>query len=238
MAQALAHVQVVAGAILRSPFSGAARAVSTVSNGSKVSMRAPYTWLPGQPRPSYLDGSAPADYGFDPLSLGVVPSNYARYQISELIHSRWAMLAVPGVLIPEALGLGNWVDAQQWAASGGSATYLGQELPWGNLPVIIAIESLAIAFVEAKRVDEPDYEKKKYPGGAFDPLGFAKDESKLDELKTKELNNGRLAMLAFLGFSVQSAVYPGTGPLDNLLAHLADPLHANIADILIPRNVL
>ena len=83
------------------------------------------------------------------------------------------------------------MEAQSWAATpGGQATYLGQLVPWGNLPVILAIKVIAVAFVEAQRNNESDPEKRKYPGGPFDPLGFAKDESKLDELRTKELNNG------------------------------------------------
>jgi light-harvesting complex I chlorophyll a/b binding protein 1 len=101
------------------------------------------------------------------------------------------MLAVPGVLIPEALGLGNWVKAQEWAAiPGGQATYLGNAVPWGNLPTILAIEFLAIAFAEQQRTMEKDPEKKKYPGGAFDPLGFSKDPVKFEELKLKEIKNG------------------------------------------------
>lgn len=196
-------------------------------------------WLPGQPRPPYLDGSSPGDFGFDPLGLAEVPENFARYQESELIHCRWAMLAVPGVLVPEALGLGNWVDAQKWAATpGGQATYLGTPVPWGYLPIILAVEGLAIAFVEAKRNEEKDPEKRKYPGGAFDPLGFSKNPEKFAEYKLKELKNGRLALLAFLGFSIQAAAYPGTGPLENLATHLADPWHKNIADIIIPRGFL
>jgi hypothetical protein len=55
-------------------------------------------WLPGQPRPSYLDGSAPGDFGFDPLGLGEVPENLERYKESELIHCRWAMLAIVSLL--------------------------------------------------------------------------------------------------------------------------------------------
>merc|ERR1712216_244513 len=37
-----------------------------------------------------------------------------------------------------------------------------------------------------------------YPGGRFDPLGYAK-RSDLETLKVKEVMNGRLAMLATLG---------------------------------------
>ncbi|KAI5078944.1 hypothetical protein GOP47_0006615, partial [Adiantum capillus-veneris] len=170
------------------------------------------------------------DFGFDPLGL---------FKESELIHWRWAMLAVPGVLIPEALGLGNWVEAQQWAAtSGGQATYLGYPVPWGNMPFILAIEAFAIAFSEALRNDEKDLEKRKYPGGPFDPLGFSTDPKKFEEYKVKEVKNGRLAILAFVGFSVQAAAYPGAGPLQNLATHLADPWHKNIAEIVIPRSVL
>jgi light-harvesting complex I chlorophyll a/b binding protein 1 len=132
-----------------------------------------------------------SDFGFDPLGLATVPENFERFKESEIYHCRWAMLAVPGVLIPEALGLGNWVKAQEWAAiPGGQATYLGNAVPWGNLPTILAIEFLAIAFAEQQRTMEKDPEKKKYPGGAFDPLGFSKDPVKFEELKLKEIKNG------------------------------------------------
>lgn len=51
-------------------------------------------------------------------------------------------------------------------------------------------------------------------GGAFDPLGWSKGN--LEDLKVKELKNGRLAMLAFLGFIAQ---YGATGQLcPNLFA--------------------
>ena len=61
-------------------------------------------------------------------------------------------------------------------------------------------------------------------GGIFDPLNFAKGD--LKELQTKEIKNGRLAMVAFMGFVFQAqTLYKG--PLAALGDHLADPLHAN-----------
>lgn len=97
----------------------------------------------------------------------------------------------PGILVPEALGLGNWVKAQEWAAvPGGQATYLGNPVPWGTLPTILAIEFVSIAFVEHQRSMEKDPEKRKYPGGAFDPLGYSKDPKKFEEYKVKEIKNG------------------------------------------------
>ena len=40
-----------------------------------------------------------SDFGFDPLRLGEVPENLERYKESELIHCRWAMLAVVSLFI-------------------------------------------------------------------------------------------------------------------------------------------
>ncbi|KAI3731011.1 hypothetical protein L1987_62194 [Smallanthus sonchifolius] len=144
----------------------------------------------------------------------------------------------PGILLPEALGLRNWVKAQEWAAlPGGQATYLGNPVPWGTLPTILAVVFISIAFVEHQRSMEKDPEKRKYPGGAFDPLGYSKDTKALAEYKVKEIKNGRLALLAFVGFCVQQTAYPSTGPLENLATHLVDPCHNNIGDVVIPKGI-
>ena len=64
-----------------------------------------------------------------------------------------------------------------------------------------------------------------YPGGSFDPAGLSKGDD-FETLKRKEIANGRLAMVAFLGILAQNQAYPdGLGPVQALLNHVADPWH-------------
>ncbi|KAL2940533.1 Photosystem I chlorophyll a/b-binding protein 6 chloroplastic [Bienertia sinuspersici] len=57
-------------------------------------------WFPGSTPPPWLDGSLPGDFGFDPLGLGSDPETLRWFAQAELMHSRWAMLGVAGILIP------------------------------------------------------------------------------------------------------------------------------------------
>jgi len=206
---------------------GAARPVTKLpkTNGSRVVMKAG-NWLPGSDTPAYLE-ELPGSFGFDPFGLGSTPANLQRFQEAELVHCRWAMAGVAGALGAELLGQGDWYQAPLWAINGGTPTYLGIPVPF-SLSTLLAIEFVAIAGAEAQRNAEPDAEKRKYPGGAFDPLGFSKDSKVLEENKLKEIKNGRLAMLAFVGFIAQHSA-TGKGPIEALKAHLADPWAANFA---------
>ncbi len=77
-----------------------------------------------------------------------------------------------------------------------------------------------------------------YPGGIFDPLGFSKGN--LKELQTKEVKNGRLAMVAFMGFVLQAQA-TGKGPLASLSSHLGNPAGnnwlSNIGSCVVPNSV-
>lgn len=65
-----------------------------------------------------------------------------------------------------------------------------------------------------------------YPGGIFDPMGFSK--SNLKEWQTKEIKNGRLAMIAYMSFVIQAQA-TGKGPIAALTSHLSNPFDNNIS---------
>mmetsp|Transcript_47745 Transcript_47745/g.91288 ORF Transcript_47745/g.91288 Transcript_47745/m.91288 type:complete len:265 (-) Transcript_47745:314-1108(-) len=182
-------------------------------------------WLPGSQAPAYLDGKLPGDFGFDPLGFGENPDNLAQFREAELIHGRWCMLAVAGMLSVELLGFGNWVDAPLSMVNGGDATWFGLNLGPATFNNTAAVEIAMMAFAEGKRASA-DPEKRMYPGGSFDPMGMSKGD--LDTLKLKEIKNGRLAMVAVMGMFCQAAV-TGTGPVANWLAHIGNPWGVNVA---------
>ncbi|KAF5459722.1 hypothetical protein F2P56_019644 [Juglans regia] len=194
-------------------------------------------WLPGLASPGYLDGSLPGDNGFDPLGLAEDPENLRWYVQAELVNGRWAMLGVVGMLLPEVFTTIGIINVPKWYDAG-KAEY------FASSSTLFVIEFILFHYVEIRRWQDiknpgsvnqdPIFKQYSlppnevgYPGGIFNPLNFAPTL----EAKEKEIANGRLAMLAFLGFVVQHNI-TGKGPFDNLLQHLSDPWHNTIIQTL------
>lgn len=138
-----------------------------------------------------------------------------RFRETELIHGRWAMLATLGALVGEGVTGVSWADAGKVELDG--SQYFGLDLPF-SITQLIWIEVLLVGGAEVYRNTELDTEKRIYPGGLFDPLNLiGPDAERSFKLKTAELKHGRLAMIAFLGFSVQ-AFSTGEGALSSLSA--------------------
>ena len=61
----------------------------------------------------------------------------------------------------------------------------------------------------------------------FNFAGMGKSGDSAKVLRTKELRNGRLAMIACLGFAGQ-AVVTNKGPIANLVDHVSAPFDNNL----------
>eukprot|EP00467_Chlorarachnion_reptans_P002718 CAMPEP_0114506402 /NCGR_PEP_ID=MMETSP0109-20121206/11407_1 /TAXON_ID=29199 /ORGANISM="Chlorarachnion reptans, Strain CCCM449" /LENGTH=310 /DNA_ID=CAMNT_0001684985 /DNA_START=80 /DNA_END=1012 /DNA_ORIENTATION=+ len=194
-------------------------------------------FLPGKKEvvPDHLKGELPGDFGFDPFNLG--QDDLEERAKEELYHGRWAMLGAAGILATDVLAKsGVPIEAKWWNVGknlldGQPIDYLGNPgfVHASSVGAIFAVQFFLMASAEVYRgwYESEEGSQGMYPGGAFDPLGFAKDENKAKELKIKEIKNGRLAMLAMLGFYTQ-AFTTGKTPLENLADHIANPIANHI----------
>ncbi|PON54670.1 Chlorophyll A-B binding protein [Parasponia andersonii] len=203
--------------------------------------------------PPYLTGQVAGDYGFDIAGLSKDPIAFQKYFNFEILHARWAMLASLGALIPEILdlvGAFHLAEPVWWRV--GYSKLKGETLEYLGIPGLHLAGSqgvVVIAICQAILMVGPEYARYcgiealeplgiylpgdiNYPGGAlFDPLNLSNDPLAFEELKVKEIKNGRLAMIAWLGFYAQAA-FTGKGPVQNLIDHVSDPFHNNIFQIL------
>ena len=150
--------------------------------------------------------------GFDPLRLGANEETLPYLQEAELMNGRWAMHATAGILFTDAVGLPKWWEAGE-AAIG----------DW-DLKTLIALQAVIMGFLEAARIRGFMATGQSGVVGnfPFDPTG-----QDSPEMRVKEVKNGRLAMMSFLGMVSQYAV-TGTSPLEGLKAHMANPAGVNI----------
>jgi len=157
---------------------------------------------------------------FDPLGFcsGDVTEGKIRfYREVELKHCRVAMLAALGFPVAEQFHplFGGDIDVPSFTAF--QATPL--ETFWPVVVIAIAIPEIYSVFTfrdpaaENQVGAQVNWEiRSDHVAGdfGFDPLGLKPtDPAELVEMQNKELNNGRLAMLAIAGMVVQEAVTGG-----------------------------
>jgi Chlorophyll A-B binding protein len=172
-----------------------------------------------------LPGSLPPMGFWDPLGFAEKADEptLRRYREAETAHGRVAMLATVGFLVGEKVeGSSFLFDA---SIKGPAITHLAQ------VPAAFwVILTIAIGATEVKRAEvgwvEPEnvpvgkaglLRDEYYPGDiGFDPLGLKpSDEAEFNTMITKELQNGRLAMLAAAGFIAQELT-DGKGIIEHL----------------------
>jgi Chlorophyll A-B binding protein len=162
---------------------------------------------------------------FDPLGFAekADEKTLKRYREAELTHGRVSMLAVIGFLVGEKVeGSSFLFDA---SIKGPAISHLAQVpgLFWAALAIAIGgaeQRRAEIGWVNPSDVpvSQPGLLRDDYSPGdiGFDPLGLRPtDPEELKNLATKELQNGRLAMLAAAGFLAQELV-DGKGILEHL----------------------
>merc|ERR1712087_127170 len=163
---------------------------------------------------------------FDPLNFAEKADEptLKRYREAELTHGRVAMLATVGFLVGEAVESKTVLFNGE--ISGPAISHLAQVNPtfWLILGVGIARAELDRADIgwkepENVRFDNPGELRETYiPGNlGFDPLGLKpEDPEEFFEMQTKELQNGRLAMIAAAGFMAQELA-DGKGIIEHFL---------------------
>merc|ERR1712071_462743 len=175
--------------------------VVPVINGWQADAALPCFGLPGS--------VAPTGY-FDPLGFaqeGISLNDIKRYREAEVQHGRVAMIASVGYLAGEAV-------SGPFSITGPANDQL-QQVPGPAFALLTAV----IAFCEIRRAQigwvEPDLgswtktlftlREEYYPGDiGFDPLGLKPEDPKdFANMQTKELQNGRLAMIGIAGMCAQ-----------------------------------
>merc|ERR1712124_37572 len=158
---------------------------------------------------------------FDPLGfcsgLTEKPATEGKvrfYREVELKHCRVAMLAALGYPVAEQFHplFGGDIDVPSFTAF--QATPL--ETWWGIAVFAVAIPEIFSVFTFNDFSEEPWSIKSEHKTGelaylgTWDPLGLKpEDPAEFKEMQTKELNNGRLAMMAIAGMVAQEAVTGG-----------------------------
>jgi len=135
---------------------------------------------------------------WDPLDLCKDEATFRDFRIKELKHGRAAMMGALGMLTQSAVQ----VPGMEGVPKSVNAIFVGNGMI-GGIAVFALIGVLeATVFVQ---------DEAKEPGNFGNPLPWWEDYS--DEMRARELNNGRIAMFAAIG-QIAAGLYTGKDALE------------------------
>merc|ERR1719482_1613464 len=143
------------------------------------------------------DGTLAGDMNFDPLQISDTPSSLAWYREAEIKHARLAMLAAFGWPVSELTNFGDLLTGD-----GRAPSLLNGGLGEINALYWAAVVGVAV-YWESKGLDKQFGKKDDYLPGmlGFDPLG-----ADSPSMRTAEITNGRVAMMAITAFALGEAI--------------------------------
>lgn len=179
-------------------------------------------WVPDASAPCYgLPGAVSPLGFFDPLGFtkDMDLNGVKRFREAEIMHGRVAMMATVGYLVGEStptiaygMNVHHTIGNNQLPEIAGTVLF-----PFFLSINIIEAVRASTGWVEPGLGDLFTLRETYYPGDIrFDPMNLKpKDAKEYANMQTKELSNGRLAMLAAAGMCVQEQIN-GKGILENL----------------------
>ncbi|EED94157.1 predicted protein [Thalassiosira pseudonana CCMP1335] len=162
-----------------------------------------------------LPGATAPLKGFDPLNLATLgsESTLAWFRAAELKHSRVAMLATTGYIV-QAAGI-HFPGMLSSDVSFESLSAMKPLDAWDAVPDLGKAQIyFTIFFAEfVSEFSGTHYMKGgDFPTIVFPPINFASSDAEKEKLQmSRELNNGRLAMISIMSF-VAAANIPGSVP--------------------------
>jgi len=183
-AAALSAVGAVAGATVAGGLAGAARGAGRAPRAARVSRNFS--------KEEQLGAQAPLGF-WDPLGLCKDEASFRDYRMKELKHGRLAMMGALGMLAQSLVQ----VPGMEGVPKSVNAIFVGNGLV-GGVAVLALIGGLeAFVFVQ---------DEQKEPGNFGNPVPWFDDYS--NEMRARELNNGRIAMFAAIG-QIAAGLYTG-----------------------------
>lgn len=155
-----------------------------------------------RPNDTGLIGDLPPVGFWDPAGLAerASPEELSRYRECEIMHGRFAQLAVLGMLLPEKYA-SEGAFGDDFLAPTGTALEV-----FNTDPVWVALTFGVISVLETVRLLETEPGARQNGKTLEAGLYPTPDPEQLLDYQLKELQHGRLAMLAFAGQVVQELV--------------------------------